>query len=340
MREYTILGIETSCDETAAAIYSSAGLRSNSLFSQIYIHQRYGGVIPELAARSHIEKINIIVEQALSQAACSISELDVVGVTNRPGLPGSLLIGLSFAKGLAWAAGKKIIGINHLEGHIFSSFLEHKIPFPHLCLTASGGHTALYLVHDFGVFDLVAQTRDDAAGEAFDKIAKLIELPYPGGPVIEKLAQQMDFTDFYQYPRGQQNMLDFSFSGLKTAVLYDLVSRNLYNLQEKKFTKQIDNQIKGEVASSLLVCIKDIFINKLSLALNQHPEVKAITFVGGVACNQYLKAQLNAFCNARNIAFYTTSPKFCTDNAAMIAFVANYKAQQGKFADFSLDIFS
>lgn len=340
MTELLTLGIETSCDETAAAVYSSTrGILSNKLFSQIELHKEYGGVVPEIASRSHIEKINTIINEALAHAQVTLADIEVIAVTNKPGLAGSLLVGVCFAKGLAYATGKKIIGINHLEGHAFSSFLEHNVPFPHLCLTASGGHTSLYTINGFGDYTVTGQTIDDAAGEAFDKIAKLLELPYPGGPHIEKQAQLAECKDYYHYPRGNPHTLDFSFSGLKTAVLYDLVNRGLYDLKARAFTTAIAPEELQRIASSLLVCIGDIFTHKISLALKQNNALKAVTFVGGVACNKYLKNHLRAFCEQRGLQFYTPAAQYCTDNAAMIAFVGNYKAQQGHFANLDLDIF-
>lgn len=336
----TVLGIETSCDETSAAVYhSQSGLLSNEIFSQIALHQAHGGVIPEIASRSQLEKINPIITAALFKAHVTLDQIDVVAVTSKPGLPGSLLVGINFAKTLAWSTNKKLIGVNHLEGHVFSAFLEHPtIPFPHLCLTASGGHTALYLVRDFGDFVLVGQTLDDAAGEAFDKIAKILELPYPGGPEIEKCAARVDNNDFFAYPRGDHRSPNFSFSGLKTAVLYDLVKRGYYDLKTKKLLAH-DDAIKNQVASSLQVCIGDIFTQKIALALKTNPEIRAFTFVGGVACNRYLKKQIHNFCTKRDILFFSPSGSYCTDNGAMIAFVGHYKAQQGKFSDWSLDLF-
>ena len=339
MKQIITLGIETSCDETAAAVYhSTQGLLSSTLYSQIELHKKFGGVVPELASRSQLEKINPIVAQALEKANITLHDVDVIAVTNKPGLPGSLLVGICFAKAVAYTSNKKLIGINHLEGHAFSAFLEHDIPFPHLCLTASGGHTSLYLMKNFGDYEVLGETQDDAAGEAFDKIAKLMNLPYPGGPVIEKLAREVNFQDFFHYPRSKQKTLDFSFSGLKTAVLYDLVKQNAYDLATKTFLRSDDEQFKKEVASSLLVCMADIFEQKLGLAREAHPQIKAITFVGGVACNNYIVERLKTFAAQSNIPFFHPSRAFCTDNAAMIAFVGNYKAQQGLFADFTLDI--
>ncbi len=337
---YTILGIETSCDETAAAVYTpNAGILSNVLFSQIEIQKEYGGVVPEIASRTQLEKINGIVQKSLEVAQVTLQDIDVIAVTNKPGLPGSLLVGVCFAKGLAWEANKKIIGINHLEGHAFSSFIEHNVPFPHICLTASGGHTSLYYIEDFGKYTIIGQTIDDAAGEAFDKIAKLLNLPYPGGPIIERLAQEVNFKDFYNYPRSKKQTTNFSFSGLKTAVMYDLVRRGYYQMKTRTFDAPDKKLVQRQVASSLLVCIKDIFIQKLKLALKKNSSVKAVTFVGGVSCNKYLKEKLGVFCNDRSLSFFTPSSQYCTDNAAMIAFVGSYKAERGEFSDLSLDIF-
>lgn len=334
-----ILGIETSCDETGAAVYHEEfGLLSHALFSQDH-HKYYGGVIPELASRSQLEKINVIVKQALDDADVTLDALDAIAVTNKPGLAGSLLVGVCFAKALAWTHGKKLIGVNHLEGHAFSPFLEHCIPFPHICLSASGGHTALYRIDGLGDFKLLGQTLDDAAGEAFDKVAKMMNYPYPGGPIIEKLAQEIDFKDSCKYPRPKEKTLDFSFSGLKTAVLYDLIDKGAYDMHTKEFLQPDNISLKQEVASSLLICIGDIFEQKISLAFEQNSDCKAVTLVGGVACNKYLKNRLTSWCHKRNLSFFAPSPQFCTDNGAMIAYVGNYKAAQGKFSDLYLDIF-
>ncbi|MBY0110115.1 MAG: tRNA (adenosine(37)-N6)-threonylcarbamoyltransferase complex transferase subunit TsaD [Candidatus Babeliaceae bacterium] len=339
--ERMVLAIESSCDETAAAVYSSTrGVLSNNLFSQINLHAQYGGVVPEIASRSHIEKINLIIEQALEVADVKLADIDTIAVTQRPGLPGSLLIGVCFAKALAGSLNKKIIGVNHLEGHAFSACIENAIPFPFICLTASGGHTALYYVKAFGDYEIIGQTTDDAAGEAFDKVAKLIGLPYPGGPEIEKLAHQVGFEDFFKYPRLKDTVsLDFSFSGLKTAVLYDLIKKNLYSLHDKKFLAHGDRELQQKVSSSLLVCIGDIFERILDRALKRYPDVTAIAFVGGVACNKYLKRRLENTATKHKKAFYFPPPKYCTDNAAMIAFVANYKAEQNNYSDLSMDIY-
>jgi len=338
--EQIVLGIETSCDETAAAVYhSQKGVLSSALFTQIELHKIYGGVIPEVASRSQIEKIGIIVEQALKEASCTLDKIDYVAVTSKPGLPGSLLVGLTFAKAIAWVKNIPLIGVNHLEGHAFSPFLENPtIPFPHLCLTASGGHTSLYEINNFGEYITLGSTLDDAAGEAFDKIAKLLHLPYPGGREIEKLAESVGFKDFFNYPRGSVGGLNFSFSGLKTAVFYDLIKKDAIDPITRALLPNCTPELKAQVASSLLVCIKDIFVQKLKTALKTH-EVKAITFAGGVACNNYIKRHIAALCEQNGIAFFAPSPQYCTDNAAMIAFVGSYHARHGHTSDYHLDIF-
>lgn len=336
----TILAIETSCDETAAAIYRpTEGVLSSVLFSQTKLHEKFGGVVPEIASRSHLEKIHFIVGQALQEAGVTLKDLDAVAITNRPGLPGSLLVGLCFGKALAWSNKIPVIGVHHIEGHIFSSMIENTIPFPHLCLTASGGHTSLYRVNGYGDFTTLGTTRDDAAGEAFDKIAKLMELPYPGGPVIEQLARSVNFGDFFSYPRTKDpHTLDFSFSGLKTAVLYDLVARGAYDLAHKRFLATHDEDLKKKVASSLLVCIGDIFVTHLERAYRNNPDVQAVTFVGGVACNQYLRDRIGEWAKTKNISLFFPAPRYCTDNAAMIAFVGSYMLEQGKTDSYTLDI--
>lgn len=344
-----ILGIETSCDETAASVYDSAKKRllSSAVFSQVPLHEKYGGVVPEIASRSHLEKIGFIVQEALDTAKVTLAEIDHIAVTNKPGLVGALLIGMCFAKGLAWANKKKLIGVDHLEGHIFSSFLDvngdvvQEIPFPHLCLTVSGGHTSLFLVKNFGEYELVGQTLDDAAGEVFDKVAKLVGLGYPGGPKIEMLAKAVDFKDFFTYPRSKKmaKTFDFSFSGLKTAVLYDLVARGAYDLRLGIISNNVTLELQQQVASSLLVCVADIMKEKIRLALKTFPEVKGVTFVGGVACNSFLRRQLEECCLKLGKTFSVPPAKYCGDNAGMIAFVGGYKADQGNFSELTLDVY-
>lgn len=339
MKKQITLAIESSCDETGVAIYDSQkGLLSNELFSQIKFHAEHGGTVPEIASRIHMEKIGGLVQDALDKASVTLDDVENIAVTSKPGLPGSLMIGVSFAKALAWSAKKKLIGINHLEGHAFSACIENDVPFPFLCLTVSGGHSSMYLVHDYGKYEEIGATIDDAAGEAFDKVAKMMNLPYPGGPVIEKLAREVDFEDFFGYTRGSMKGLNFSFSGLKTAVLYDMVKRGAYDLTTKTFLKDDDLYFKQQVSSSLLVCIGDIFKSRLKRAFEMYPYVKAVSFVGGVACNKYLRAELSALCAQKSIELFYPSIRLCTDNAGMIAFVGNYKALQEKFDTLDLSI--
>ena len=336
--KYTVLGIESSCDEVAAAVYSTdKKLLSSKLFSQTEIHKKYGGVVPEIASREHIKKINGIVQEALDAAEVTLDDIDVIAVTSKPGLPGSLLIGTCFAKAIAGSKNKKIIAIDHLEGHAFSANIEHDIPFPFLCMTASGGHTNMYRVTDFGKYEVLGTTLDDAAGEAFDKISKLLQLGYPGGPVIERLAREANFKDFYNYPRNKNIGLNFSFSGLKTAVMYDLVKKNAYDMKNKKLLNTSE-QLKKEVASSFQVCVADIFAKKVEKALDKQDDYKALVFVGGVACNNYIRQRLTDVATQHSLPYFSPSPKYCTDNAAMIAFVGHYKAQKGEFSDSDFDI--
>lgn len=344
-----ILAIESSCDETAAAVYntSTQTMLSNELYSQTEQHERYGGVVPEIAARSHLEKIDLIVAAALKQAGVTLNDIDCIGVTTKPGLSGSLLVGLSFAKSLAWVLKKPLIGINHLEGHIFSLCIgpdrkfNQNITFPHLCLSASGGHTSLYKVTGFGNYELIGSTLDDAAGEAFDKIAKLMGHPYPGGPRIEKMASLAGFKDYFSYPRTNPKLLNLnmSFSGLKTAILYDMVKRGFYDLKTGLTESGKNPEVQNQIASSLLVAVSDIFVSYVREAFKRHPELTGVSFVGGVACNRYIIQRLEDYCRPRKKFVVYPAREFCTDNAAMIAFVTSYKLANNQLSDLNLDIF-
>jgi N6-L-threonylcarbamoyladenine synthase len=333
------LGIETSCDETSAALYCpNQGIISLQTFTQIPLHTLFGGVVPELASKSQLEKIHVVVQETFKQAELSPDKISSVAVTTHPGLPGSLSVGISFAKGFSLAIQKPIIGVNHLEGHIFSPFLNHpSIPFPHLCLTASGGHTSIHYVKDFGIYELINYTLDDAAGEAFDKVAKLMNLPYPGGPILETLAKEVYFEDFFHFPRSKKTNPFFSFSGVKTAVLYTLIRIGAYNQEQKRFLQDDNTVLKQQIASSLIRCVTDIFIQKLKAALALYPHTKAITFAGGVACNLFIQETIKAFTEKNKLSFFVPSKKFCTDNGAMIAFVGNYKTQKKEFDSLFID---
>ena len=340
MKNYTLLAIETSCDEVAAAVYNTEKkLLAHRLYSQTEQHKQFGGVVPEIASRSHIVKINGIVEEAMTASGCTLDDIDVVAVTSKPGLLGSLLIGISFAKAIAGSCDKKLIAVDHLEGHAFSACIENDIPFPFLCMTASGGHTSLYRVTDYGKFETLGTTLDDAAGEAFDKVAKMLKLGYPGGPIIEKLAEEVNFEDFFDYPRNKMNSLMFSFSGVKTAVLYDLVKKGAYSMEEKTLLTE-DMTLKKQVASSFLNCVADIFVGKITRALQEQSDYKAIAFVGGVACNKFIRSQIQQrVSNKYSIPLFFPSPGFCTDNAAMIAFVGHYKAQREEFSPLDFEVY-
>ncbi len=342
-----ILGIETSCDETAAAIFDSSKnkILSSRLFSQIKLHHLYGGVVPEIASRSHLEKIDIVLNEAFEESKLNISNIDAVAVTTGPGLIGSLLVGTSFAKAIAWGLDKKLIAVDHLEGHIFSSFLNKnfttssKISFPHLALSVSGGHTALYYVENFGKFSIIAQTLDDAAGEAFDKTAKLLDLGYPGGPIIEQYAQKIEIKNHINLPscKTLSKKMALSFSGLKTAILYYLVKQKLYDLKRGPIQK-ISDDIKAKIASSLLFVVGEIFNQIIKEAINKYPQINGVTFVGGVACNNYLKNKLQNLCLKNKLWFIAPPCNFCSDNAAMIAFVGSYKLKRGQNSNIFLDV--
>ena len=339
-----ILGIETSCDETAAAVFNheTRQVLSNELFSQVALHKEFGGVVPEIASRSHLEEINRVVQIALDKANITINDLDCIAVTYQPGLAGSLLVGFSFAKGLAWATGKLFLPVDHTHGHIASAYLkpggnfDDSIIFPHIALSLSGGHSSLYLVENPCTFTTIGNTIDDAAGEAFDKIAKILGLGYPGGPIIEKMAEKVGFKDFFSYPRTKDlhANLNFTFSGLKTAVFYDMIDRKFFDLKTKTISPTLTEEEKYMIASSLLVCIGDIICAKVALAIKKYPDTKQITFVGGVACNRYLSARLATLCQSLDVAYKNVAREYSTDNAAMIATAASSFLATEPFATF------
>ena len=340
-----ILAIDTSCDETAVAVTCGRRIISNVIYSQSLLHKKWGGVVPSLAKRAHEERIDWVVDESLKKAKTTMEKIDSISVTYGPGLAIALEVGIKKAKKLSVEYNKKVIAVNHMEGHIYSCFGQNRngnpklnFNFPYLALLISGGHTELVLFKNHICYEILGSTIDDAAGEAFDKVAKLLQLPYPGGPVIEQLAGTVDFYDFFKYPRSKKVTPDFSFSGLKTAVLYDLVKRGAYDLTLQRLLPIATLDFKAQVASSLLTCISDIFKDKLSVACKLYPEVRAVTFVGGVSCNQFLRDELKKWADKRDLLFVVPPKCYTTDNAAMVAFVANYKAQQGKFSDLSLDI--
>lgn len=321
MESVTILAIETSCDETAAAVVKNGReVLSNVIYSQIDLHTLYGGVVPEIASRKHIEKINQVMEQALKEAGRELSDLDAVAVTYGPGLVGPLLVGVSAAKAVSFAAGLPLIGVHHIEGHISANYIEHKdLEPPFVCLVASGGHSHLVVVKDYGNYEVLGRTRDDAAGEAFDKVARAIGLGYPGGPKIDKVAKEGN-PDAIAFPRAKvgDSDYDFSFSGLKSAVL------NYLNSCEMKGIPIC----QADVAASFQKAVVDV-LTEHSMAAVERCGLRKFAIAGGVASNSALRQALEEACAEREIAFYRPSPLLCTDNAAMIGAAAYYEYVQG-----------
>jgi len=306
-----VLGIETSCDETAAAVLEDGNtLLSNVIFDQIQIHGKYGGVVPELAGRSHIERIHLVITQSLESAGVTLEQIDLIAVTRGPGLVGALLVGLNTAKGIAYASNKPLIGVNHLEGHLLAVFLQEEVQFPFLALGVSGGHTDMYRVDGFGKYKRLGQTRDDAAGECFDKVAKMMGLGYPGGPVIEKCARSGN-PKAIAFPRAMlgKDSLDFSFSGLKTAV------RNYLEKRKKGQTPKLPD---ADVAASFQTAVIDVLVKKLLLASDQN-DLERVVVTGGVASNGALREAVKRAAEERRMQTYFPKPVYCTDNAAMIA---------------------
>lgn len=328
-KEVKILAIESSCDETAAAVVvNGRDVRSNIISSQIDIHTLYGGVVPEIASRKHIERINQVITQALETAGVVLDELDAVAVTYGPGLVGALLVGVAEAKAIAYACRKPLIGVHHIEGHINANYIENKdLKPPFFCLVVSGGHTHLVKVLDYGVYEVVGRTRDDAAGEAFDKAARAIGLGYPGGPKIEK-ASYAGNADAIRFPRAKVSgsAYDFSFSGLKSAVLNYLNGCRMKNIPV----------VQEDVAASFQKAVIDVLVDNAMRAVEQyHAEKFAIA--GGVASNAVLRNCMEAACKERGVRFYYPSPVLCTDNAAMIGTAAYYDYIAGKRDDWSLN---
>jgi N6-L-threonylcarbamoyladenine synthase len=328
-----ILAIETSCDETAAAVLRGGReLLSDVVYSQVAIHRPYGGVVPELASRNHLDKIVPVVEEALQQAGIGFEDLEGLAVTRGPGLVGALLIGLSFAKAVSAARRIPLVGVNHLEGHICSIFLEQEVPCPFLSLTVSGGHTSLYLVREIGSYQLLGQTRDDAAGEAFDKVAKLLQLGYPGGGVIEALARQGRSS--IRFPRAipSRDSLDFSFSGIKTAVV------NFVKGFQREGREAQDLPL-ADIAASFQEAVVDMLVRKVSLAQKEYG-LRRLVLSGGVVANGYLRERFQTFARQEDLALYIPARRYCTDNAAMIAWVGNHYLERGCREELDLDALS
>jgi len=327
-----ILGIDTSCDDTSAAVVADGHrVLSNVVNSQISLHHPYGGVVPELASREHIRNIVSVVKEALSRAKLEVKDLDGIAVTVGPGLIGSLLVGLYYAKALAYVNGIPLVAINHHEGHILSIFLEDDVPpFPFVALTVSGGHTSLYYVKGFGKYTLMGQTLDDAAGEAFDKVAKILGLGYPGGVVIEKLARSGQ-KDRINFPRAYlgPDSLDFSFSGLKTAV--SLYVKRWHQNKEKRASVQL-----ADIAASFQEAVIDVLVKKIMKA-REMSGVDSMVIAGGVACNHVLRERLKDIASENGILFSYPRSEYCTDNGAMIALAGYHRIIKGEQADLSID---
>jgi N6-L-threonylcarbamoyladenine synthase len=328
-RECLTLAIESSCDETSAAVLvGGRTVLSNIISTQIPVHQKFGGVVPEIASRKHIVNIMPVIDEALRQAKVELTDIDQIGVTYGPGLVGALLVGVSAAKSLAFSLDVPLVGVNHLEGHIFANFLAHKeLKPPFVALVVSGGHTSLVHMKDYNSFSLIGQTRDDAAGEAFDKVARVMGLPYPGGPQIDKLAREGDpeAIDFPQALKEKGNY-EFSFSGLKSAVI-----NYLHNAEQKGLVIN-----KADVAASFQKAVVDILVSKAISAVRQ-AGLDTLVLAGGVAANSSLEACLRQAADKENIQFYYPDRILCTDNAAMIGCRAYYQSQAKQFSDLYLN---
>lgn len=324
-----ILAIESSCDETAASVVKNGrDVLSNVISSQIDLHTLYGGVVPEIASRKHIEKINQVIEEALKEAQVTLNYITAIAVTYGPGLVGALLVGVSAAKAIAFATGKPLIGVHHIEGHISANYIENKeLEPPFACLVVSGGHTHLVLVKDYGEYEILGRTRDDAAGEAFDKVARAIGLGYPGGPKIDKVSKSGN-PDAIKFPRAKvaDSVYDFSFSGLKSAVL------NYINSCEMKGIEI--NQ--ADIAASFQKSVVDVLVEHALAAVKEYGFTK-FAIAGGVASNSSLREAFVEECKKRRIDFYYPSPVFCTDNAAMIGVAGYYEYIKGVRSGYDLN---
>lgn len=325
-----VLGIETSCDETAAAVLRDGKhVLSNVVSSQVEIHKDFGGVVPELASRNHVEKIIPVIKNALVESNVELMDIDRIAVTVGPGLVGSLLVGLSTAKSISFATGKPYVGVDHLEGHVSSVHLENEVAFPFLGLVVSGGHTSLYLAKNYTEFELLGKTRDDAAGEAFDKAAKLLGLGYPGGVEIDRISREGDAQSIpFPRPFITKSSFDFSFSGVKTSLVYYL-----------KKNKNPDANHLADICASYQEAIVEALVEKTLIAA-RFLDIKNVIISGGVACNSRLRELAAERFGQEGLSFFIPSPKYCTDNAAMISKLGYHKLMNGESSELSLNPYS
>ncbi len=334
MEQYTekdvlILAIETSCDETAASVVKNGRkVLSNVIYTQIALHTQYGGVVPEIASRKHIEKINQVIEEALKQAQVTLKDITAIAVTYGPGLVGALLVGVAEAKAISFATGIPLVGVHHISGHISANYIEYEeLEPPFVCLVASGGHSHLVMVKDYGKYEIIGRTRDDAAGEAFDKVARAIGLGYPGGPKIDRISREGN-SEAIPFPRARvaENEYDFSFSGLKSAVLNYLNSCRMRG----------EDYSQADVAASFQKAVVDVLVEHSLHAVKEFG-CGRFAIAGGVASNSSLREAFRQECTKRNIGFYCPSPRLCTDNAAMIGAAGYYEYMKGIRSGFELN---
>lgn len=322
-KDIVCLAIETSCDETSVAVVKNGReVLSNVIATQIDIHKKYGGVVPEIASRNHVENITFVIEEAIEKAGIKLQDIDIVGCTYGPGLVGALLVGLSTAKALAYALNKPLVGVHHIEGHIAANYITHKeLKPPYLCLVVSGGHSHLVHIKDYTEFEVIGKTRDDAVGEAFDKVSRTIGLGYPGGPVID--AKAKDGKPTYKLPRTYFDNLDFSFSGVKTAVL-NLVNKEKENLNVNDLCASFEEAVTDVLVENVLEAVEKLKVSKIALA-------------GGVSANSYLRTRMEKIGAMHNLKVYYPELVLCTDNAAMIGAAAYYNYLDGKISDLDLN---
>lgn len=324
-KDITILAIETSCDETAASVVRNGyEVLSNIVNSQIESHKRFGGVVPEVASRHHVENITMVIEEALVEAHMTWEDIDAVAVTEGPGLIGALLVGINAAKALALSHSKPLIPVHHIAGHVYANHIEERLTFPMLALVISGGHTELVLMKDHMAFEVIGETRDDAVGEAYDKVARTIDLPYPGGPHVDRLAASGE--DVLEFPRPIMADYDFSFSGLKSAVI-----NKLHNLNQKGISYN-----KEDVAASFQASVIDVLTTQTFKALEDY-DIKQLLICGGVAANRGIRARMEMMCDSNDVKLLIPPLNLCTDNAAMIGAAAYYQYIAGKFGTMDLN---